>query len=88
VDALVFLPQMEGPVFAVVAAGGEGAELEDGFSAVQFSPGDGEVLAVFGHRHAPWMTPVAIGQLRPSAMRDTRAGVHRRLLEKVGNEDV
>jgi hypothetical protein len=35
VDALVFLPQVIGPVFVEVAAGVQGAELEDGLGAVQ-----------------------------------------------------
>jgi hypothetical protein len=38
VHALVFLAQVEGPVLAEVAAGDEGAELEDGFCAGQTPP--------------------------------------------------
>lgn len=38
VGALVFLPQVEGPVVAEVAAGGQGAELEDGLGAFESPP--------------------------------------------------
>ena len=38
VDALVFLPQVIGPVLVEVAAGVQGAELEDGLGALQPVP--------------------------------------------------
>jgi hypothetical protein len=43
VDALVFLLQVEAPVVIEAAAGGEGAELEDGFGTVQSPSGAGDV---------------------------------------------
>jgi hypothetical protein len=39
VEALVFLPQVAGPVLVEVAGSDEGAELEDGFGAVEAPPG-------------------------------------------------
>jgi hypothetical protein len=36
---LVFLRQVEGAVFVEVATGDKGAQLEDGFGAVQAPPG-------------------------------------------------
>ena len=47
VDALVFLPQVEGPVGAEVAVGDEATELEDGFGTGQSLAGPGDVHAVF-----------------------------------------
>ena len=38
VGAFVFLPQVKAPVWFEVAVGDEGAELEDGFGAVQAVP--------------------------------------------------
>jgi hypothetical protein len=46
-DAFVFLPQVKAPVWFEVAIGDEGAELKDGFGAVQAPSGSGDVHAVF-----------------------------------------
>ena len=46
-DAFVFSAQVETPVLAEVAVADQGAELEDGFGAVQSPPGPCDVHAVF-----------------------------------------
>jgi hypothetical protein len=43
VDALVFLAQVDGPVFVEFGGDGEGAELEDGFGAGQPPSGSCDV---------------------------------------------
>src|SRR6266487_1986974 len=47
VDAVLFLGEVVAPVFVEVAVGGDGAEFEDGFGAVQAPAGAGDVHAVF-----------------------------------------
>src|SRR6266702_4179528 len=47
VYAVLFLGEVVAPVFVEVAVGGDGAEFEDGFGAVQAPAGAGDVHAVF-----------------------------------------
>ena len=60
---LVLAGEVEAPVLLEVAVADHGAQGEDGFGAVQAPSGSADVrLSPIRWRHAPSMTPVAIGQ--------------------------